>query len=113
LIDQILSAKPEKTDPEDLKTFRNWMYGIFKRHASDPTGRPITNPHPPENAIVACYAPPCSNLAKRENAATYRADQAKLKATLRAEQIEVERQEAARRRQQALRAHGRKLAQEE
>jgi hypothetical protein len=45
LIDQILSAKPEKADPEDLATFSAWMYGIFKRHAivGRKAGREVAN----------------------------------------------------------------------
>lgn len=53
-----------------------------------------------------CYAPPCGRLADPVDAASYRTDRAKMLAGIRAEQIELERQEASARRKQALRAHG-------
>jgi hypothetical protein len=61
LIDQILSAKPEKADSEDLAHFTGRLWGLFKLHAIDPTGRRTQNPHPPPKDLVAKFlaiAPP-------------------------------------------------------
>jgi hypothetical protein len=55
LIDQILSANPRKTDQNDLAIFRSWLHGYMCKLGRDDRNRPLQNPHPPPDELVAQF----------------------------------------------------------
>jgi hypothetical protein len=46
-LDRMLTATPEKTDPEDLKAVREWVHGYQCKFGRDP------DPHAPDARILA------------------------------------------------------------
>lgn len=55
LIDRVLSAKSTNFDRDCLVAFRNWLHGYMQKLGRDEANRPLANPHPPSDDLVAQF----------------------------------------------------------
>jgi len=55
LIDRVLSGKPKDHDADDLAAFRNYLHSYYTKFGRDDRGRPVNNPHPPPDDLVAQF----------------------------------------------------------
>jgi hypothetical protein len=53
LIDRVLSAKTSDFDPNLIRHFRSWLHGYMCKLGRDANNRPLSNPHPPPDDLVA------------------------------------------------------------
>jgi hypothetical protein len=61
LINRVLMGKPQDHDQGDLAHFRARLHAYFQTFGRDDRGKPLHNPHPPPNEVVAQFlsiAPP-------------------------------------------------------
>jgi hypothetical protein len=55
VLDRVFSATAAKADPNDVRTFRAWLHGYMIKLGRDDANKPLRNPHPPDEKLVAQF----------------------------------------------------------